>query len=133
MMRMNLESAYGIELDSFTDLVRLVSSSSPERPSTIFKWFENENKKQVYYGSFAIFPGYYDFRALPVLFYVILEESAEERKHSLVRYDLQAKDNQITFLNYIVEKDLENVHTGLVRFIPIVKLKKAPKIFTKLI
>lgn len=34
---MQLESTYGIELDSFTDLVRLVSSVSPDHSSMIFK------------------------------------------------------------------------------------------------
>ncbi len=129
---MQLESAYGIELDSLPDLVRLVSSSSPERPSTIFKWISsNQGKNNVYYGSFAIFPGYYDYRALPVLFYVVVEQSIEEEQ-SLIKYDMQAKEEQITFLNHLVEKDLENVHTGLIRFIPIVKLKKAPQIFAHL-
>ena len=127
---MKLDSAYGMELDSLKDLVRLVSSSSPDRPSTIFKWDSKDNK--VYYGSFAIFPGYYEFKALPVLFFVIQSSAIEEEK-SLVRYDLQARENQISFLNHIEEKDLENVHTGLVRFIPIVKLKKAPKIFSDMI
>ena len=127
-----LESAYGIELDSLTDLVRLVSSSSPDRPSTIFKWISNDQINNVYYGSFAIFPGYYDYRALPVLFYVVVETSIEEKEQSLIKYDLQAKGDQITFLNHLVENDLENVHTGLVRFIPIVKLKRAPQIFTHL-
>ncbi|MFX1515241.1 MAG: hypothetical protein ACFFC6_02965 [Promethearchaeota archaeon] len=127
---MKLDSAYGIELDSLKDLVRLVSSSSPERPSTIFKWDSEDNR--VYYGSFAIFPGYYEFKALPVLFFVVRNSAVEEEK-SLVRYDLQARENQISFLNHIEEKDLENVHTGLVRFIPIVKLKKAPKIFSDMI
>ncbi len=129
---MQLDKAYGIELDSFTDLVRLVSSSSPDRPSTIFKWF-SEDDSQVYYGSFAIFPGYYNFKALPVLFFVLHDSSIEEQNQSLVRYDLQAKENQISFLSYIKERDLENVHTGLIRFIPIVKLKKAPDIFSDLI
>jgi len=126
-----LESAYGIELDSLKDLVRLVSSASPDRPSTIFKW-DSEDNSEVYYGSFAIFPGYYDFKALPVLFFVVRDSSIEEQNQSLVRYDLQAKKNQISFLSHIEEKDLEHVHTGLVRFIPIVKLKKAPKIFSTL-
>lgn len=129
---MQLDNAYGIELDSFTDLVRLVSSSSPDRPSTIFKWF-SEDDSQVYYGSFAIFPGYYNFKALPVLFFVLHDSSIEEHNQSLVRYDLQSKENQISFLSHIKERDLENVHTGLIRFIPIVKLKKAPEIFSDLI
>ncbi len=128
---MKLESAYGIELDSLKDLVRLVSSASPDRPSTIFKWDSEDNSK-VYYGSFAIFPGYYDFKALPVLFFVVRDSSIEEQNQSLVRYDLQAKKNQISFLSHIEEKDLDHVHTGLVRFIPIVKLKKVPKIFSNL-
>ena len=127
---MKLDSAYGMELDSLKDLVRLVSSSSPDRPSTIFKWNSEDDK--VYYGSFAIFPGYYEFKALPVLFFVVPDSAIEEEK-SLIRYDLQAKENQISFLNFIEEKDLENVHTGLVRFIPIVKLKRAPKIFSNMI
>ncbi|MFX1284435.1 MAG: hypothetical protein ACFFB5_12320 [Promethearchaeota archaeon] len=126
---MKLESAYGIELESLKDLVRLVSSSSPDRPSTIFKWDSDKNS-DVYYGSFAIFPGYYEFKALPVLFFVVHKSSIEEQNQSLVRYDLQAKKDQISFLSHIEERDLENVHTGLVRFIPIVKLKKAPKIFS---
>ena len=129
---MQLDNAYGIELDSFTDLVRLVSSSSPDRPSTIFKW-SSENDSQVYYGSFAIFPGYYNLKALPVLFFVLHDSSIEEQNQSLVRYDLQAKESQISFLSHIKERDLENVHTGLIRFIPIVKLKKAPEIFSDLI
>ena len=131
---MQLDSAYGIELDSLTDLIRLVSSSSPDRPSTIFKWTsEDLENSQVYYGSFAIFPGYYNYRALPVLFFITSDSSIEEQNQSLVRYDLQAKETQVSFLNRVTEKDLENVHTGLVRFIPIVKLKKAPKIFSNLI
>ncbi|MFX1538779.1 MAG: hypothetical protein ACFFDI_31715, partial [Promethearchaeota archaeon] len=69
------------------------------------------------------------FKALPVLFFVVRDSAIEEEK-SLVRYDLQAKENQISFLNHIEERDLENVHTGLVRFIPIVKLKRAPNIFS---
>ena len=125
---MQLDSAYGIELASFIDLVRLVTNSSPERPSTIFKW-SPINSKKVYYGSFAIFPGYYDYKGLPALFFVVFESSIEKENQSLVRYDLQAKENQLSFLTHIEEKDLENVHTGLVRFIPIVKLKKVPKIF----
>ncbi|MHA2246858.1 MAG: hypothetical protein ACXADY_18075 [Candidatus Hodarchaeales archaeon] len=129
---MQLDNAYGIELDSFTDLVRLVSSSSPDRPSTIFKWF-SEDKSHVFYGSFAIFPGYYNLKALPVLFFILHDSSIEEHNHSLVRYDLQAKESQVSFLSHIKERDLENVHTGLIRFIPIVKLKKAPKIFSDLI
>ncbi|MFX0015206.1 MAG: hypothetical protein ACFFB2_10430 [Promethearchaeota archaeon] len=129
---MKLDSAYGIELDSLKDLIRLISSSSPDRPSIIFKW-DSENSTQVYYGSFAIFPGYYDYKALPVLFFIVRDSSIEEENQSLVRYDLQARDNQMSFLTHIQDKDLDQVHTGLVRFIPIVKLKKAPKIFTDLI
>jgi len=128
---LHLETAYGIELDRFIDLVRLVTSSSPERPTTIFKWYSND-KKTVYYGSFAIFPGYYKFEGLPVLFYVQLESSIEEEDHSIVRYNLQAKENQITFLSQLKESDLENVHTGLIRFCPIINLKKAPDIFSDL-
>lgn len=127
---MQLDSAYGIELDNLTDLIRLVSSSSPDRPSTIFKWYsEDSENSKVYYGSFAIFPGYYNYKALPVLFFITSDSSIEEQNQSLVRYDLQAEDKQVSFLNRVTEKDLENVHTGLVRFIPIVKLKKAPNIF----
>lgn len=130
---MELESAYGIELDSLLDLVRLVSSTSPDRPSTIFKWISNDSgNKKIFYGSFAIFPGYYNYKALPVLFFVILEKISDGQNLSIIRYDLQAKENQISFLENVKEKDLENVHTGLVRFIPIVKLKRAPKIFTDL-
>ncbi|UCE13587.1 MAG: hypothetical protein JSV04_00045 [Candidatus Heimdallarchaeota archaeon] len=128
---MQLESAYGIELDSFTDLVRLVSSASPDRPSTIFKW-SSEDNSQIFYGSFAIFPGYYDFKALPVLFFVVHDSSIEEKDQSLVRYDLQAEENQISFLTHIKDSHLENLHTGLIRFIPIVNLKRAPKIFSDL-
>jgi hypothetical protein len=125
---MQLESAYGIELTSFIDLVRLVTNSSPDRPSAIFKWISN-NSKMVYYGSFAIFPGYYNYKGLPALFYVVFDTSIEGESQSLVRYDLQAKENQVSFLSHIEEKDLENVHTGLVRFIPIINLKIPPKIF----
>lgn len=127
-----LEKAYGIELDRFIDLVRLVTSSSPERPTSIFKWHSND-MKTVYYGSFAIFPGYYEFEGLPVLFYVQLERSIEEEDHSIVRYNLQAKENQITFLCQLKESDLgPDVHTGLIRFCPIINLKKAPEIFSNL-
>lgn len=128
---MQLEAAYGIEVASFIDLIRLVTNSSPERPSTIFKWFSDDNS-QIYYGSFAIFPGYYEFEGLPVLFYVQLVSSIEDNNQSIVRYDLQAKDNQISFLTHLRESDLENVHTGLIRFCPIVQLKRAPKIFSNL-
>ncbi|MHA1213857.1 MAG: hypothetical protein ACTSR2_04590 [Candidatus Hodarchaeales archaeon] len=122
-----LQVAYGIELDSFLDLVRLISSSSPERPSTILKWIVDDSH---IYGSFAIFPGYYEYQALPVLFYVREETPVEQDNENLVKYDLQAEKDQITLLSHLKEKDLENVHTGLVRFIPIVKLKRAPNIFS---
>ncbi|MFX0049874.1 MAG: hypothetical protein ACFFAJ_04690 [Candidatus Hodarchaeota archaeon] len=128
---MQLEAAYGIEVATFIDLVRLVTNSSPERPSTIFKWISDE-RNLIFYGSFAIFPGYYEFEGLPVLFYVQRDSSIEDKDHSIVRYDLQAKENQITFLSHLKESDLENVHTGLIRFCPIVKLKKEPKIFSNL-
>ncbi|MHA1995444.1 MAG: hypothetical protein ACW97Z_12950 [Candidatus Hodarchaeales archaeon] len=127
---MELPSAYGIELSSFVDLVRLISSSSPDRPSTIFKW--KIKKGTYYYGSFAIFPGYFDYRALPVLFYMTTESELEEEGQALVRYDLQKSDNQIKFLKFLQEQDLENAHTGLIRFIPIINLKSAPTIFTNL-
>lgn len=127
---MELPSAYGIELTSFVDLVRLITSSSPDRPSTIFKWKKKEGN--YYYGSFAIFPGYFDYRALPVLFYITTEATLEEEGQALVRYDLQKSDNQITFLRFLKEQDLENAHTGLIRFIPIINLKSPPTIFTNL-
>ena len=127
---MDLPSAYGIELSEFIDLVRLITSSSPERPSTIFKWVDEE--KKFYYGSFAIFPGYFDYRALPVLFYVVTDEPFEEEEEALVKYDLQNLKNQVTFLKFLKEQDLENAHTGLVRFIPLIRLKSPPKIFTDL-
>ena len=82
---MQLDSAFGIELESFVDLVRLVTSSSPERPSTIFKWFSIDNS-DVFYGSFAIFPGYYNYEGLPVLFYV-KKKAVEKDDQSIVRYD----------------------------------------------
>ncbi|MHA2227328.1 MAG: hypothetical protein ACXAC8_19080 [Candidatus Hodarchaeales archaeon] len=130
---MELESAYGIELDSLLDLVRLVSNTSPDRPSTIFKWISDDSdNKKIYYGSFAIFPGYYNYKALPVLFFVILKMITDNQNLPIIRYDLQAKEKQISFLENVKEKDLDNVHTGLVRFIPIVRLKKAPRIFTDL-
>ena len=128
---MQLESAYGIELDSFTDLVRLVSSASPDRPSMIFKW-SSEDNSQIFYGSFAIFPGYYEYKAFPVLFFIVHDSTIEDQNQSLVRYDIQAEENQISFLTYIKDSHLENLHTGLIRFIPIVKLKRAPKIFSDL-
>jgi hypothetical protein len=127
---MDLPSAYGIELSDFIDLVRLITSSSPDRPSTILKW--QSDSKSHYYGSFAIFPGYFNYKALPVLFYITSEVSLEQKHQSLVRYDLQKKENQITFHSHLREEDLENTHTGLVRFIPIVNLKSPPKIFTDL-
>ncbi|NHJ02863.1 MAG: hypothetical protein EAX86_12070 [Candidatus Heimdallarchaeota archaeon] len=126
---MQLESSYGIELEAFIDLIRLVTGASPDRPSSIFKW---EEASKYYYGSFAIFPGYYELRALPVLFFWVSDTPLESESQSLVKYDLQAKSNQITFLSFLEEKDLENVHTGLIRFIPIVKLKHPPKIFSNL-
>ncbi|PWI48706.1 hypothetical protein CEE45_05710 [Candidatus Heimdallarchaeota archaeon B3_Heim] len=127
---MELPSAYGIELSSFVDLVRLITSSSPDRPSTIFKW-KIEGEK-YFYSSFAIFPGYFDYRALPVLFFITTESELEEEGQSLVRYDLQKSVNQITFLQFLKEQDLENAHTGLIRFIPIINLKSPPTIFTNL-
>ena len=127
---MDLPSAFGIELSEFIDLIRLITSSSPDRPSTILKW--QLDSKSYYYGSFAIFPGYFNYKALPVLFYVTSDSSLENKDQSLVRYDLQKKENQITFHNHLREEDLENTHTGLVRFIPIVNLKSPPKIFTDL-
>ena len=128
---MQLDSAFGIELESFVDLVRLVTSSSPDRPSTIFKWFSNDYS-DVFYGSFAIFPGYYNYEGLPVLFYVNLKKAVEKDDQSIVRYDLQKTENQVSFLSHLKEKDLENIHTGLVRMCPIIKLKKAPRIFQNL-
>jgi hypothetical protein len=127
---LELPSAYGIELSSFIDLVRLITSSSPDRPSTIFKWKTSEGTFN--YGSFAIFPGYFDYRALPVLFYMTAESELENKDQALVRYDLQKSENQITFLKFLKEQDLENAHTGLIRFIPIINLKSAPTIFTDL-
>ncbi len=127
-----LQRAYGIELDEFIDLVRLVTSSSPERPTSIFKWHSNKNQT-VYYGTFAIFPGYYEFEGLPVLFYVQLERPIEEEDHSIVRYNLQTTENQITFLSQLIESDLgPDIHKGLIRFCPIINLKKAPDIFSNL-
>lgn len=124
---MELPSAYGIELSSFIDLIRLISSSSPDRPSTVFKW--KDDSELLYYGSFAIFPGYFDFKGLPVMFYITSKDSYESEGQSLVRYDLQAARQQISFLSFLKEKDLENTHTGLVRFIPIINLKSPPHIF----
>ena len=126
---MQLEPSYGIEVNDFIDLIRLVTGASPDRPSSIFKWIEDS---KYYYGSFAIFPGYYDLRALPVLFFCVLDEPLELDNQSIIKYDLQSPDNQISFLSFLREKDLENVHTGLVRFIPIVKLKRPPRIFSNL-
>ncbi|MHA1941398.1 MAG: hypothetical protein ACXACP_02055 [Candidatus Hodarchaeales archaeon] len=127
---MDLPSAYGIELFAFIDLVRLITSSSPERPSTIFKWVDE--KSRFNYGSFAIFPGYFDYRALPVLFFVTSDVPFENEDQALIKYDLQNNENQITFLKFLKEQDLENTHTGLVRFIPLIRLKSPPKIFTDL-
>ena len=127
---MELPSAYGIELSSFKDLIRLISGSSPDRPSTVFKWVNASST--YYYGSFAIFPGYFDYKGLPVLFFITSKVSLEEEEHSIIRYDLQRAEQQITFLNYLREQDLENTQTGLVRFIPIVNLKAPPNIFSNL-
>jgi hypothetical protein len=127
---MKLPSAYGIELSSFIDLIRLISSSSPERPSTVFKW--TDDSKLFYYGSFAIFPGYFDYKGLPVMFYITSKASLEDEGKSLVRYDLQRAEKQITFLSFLKEKDLENTQTGLVRFIPIINLKTPPHIFSNM-
>ena len=124
---MVLEPAFNIELESFLDLVRLVTNAGAERPSTIFKWLSKDD--QVNYGSFAIFPGYYNYHGLPVLFYVSQKVPIEETGESIIRYDLQVAKNQISFLSHLEERDLDNTHTGLVRFIPIVSLKKAPEIF----
>ncbi|MHA1207479.1 MAG: hypothetical protein ACTSQ9_00875 [Candidatus Hodarchaeales archaeon] len=127
---MKLPSAYGIELSSFIDLIRLISSSSPERPSTVFKW--TDDSKLFYYGSFAIFPGYFDYKGLPVMFYITSKASLEDEGQSLVRYDLQSAEKQITFLGFLKEKDLENTQTGLVRFIPIINLKTPTHIFSNM-
>jgi hypothetical protein len=127
---MELPSAYGIELSSFIDLIRLISSSSPDRPSTVFKW--KGDSELFYYGSFAIFPGYFDYKGLPVMFYITSKTSLEDDGQSLVRYDLQRATQQITFLNFLKEKDLENTQTGLVRFIPIINLKSPPHIFSNM-
>jgi len=127
---MELPSAYGIELSGFIDLIRLISSSSPERPSTVFKW--TDDSKLFYYGSFAIFPGYFDYKGLPVMFYITSKTSLENEGQSLVRYDLQRAEEQITFLSFLKEKDLENTQTGLVRFIPIINLKAPTHIFSNM-
>ncbi|MHA1946698.1 MAG: hypothetical protein ACXAC6_04190 [Candidatus Hodarchaeales archaeon] len=127
---MELQSAYGIELSSFIDLIRLISSSSPERPSTVFKW--TGDAELFYYGSFAIFPGYFDYKGLPVMFYITSKASLEDNGQSIVRYDLQQATHQITFLSFLREKDLENTQTGLVRFIPIINLKTPPHIFSSM-
>ncbi len=125
---MELPGAYRIELSNFIDLVRLITSSSPDRPSTIFKWKSQDGT--YYYGTFAIFPGYFDYRSLPVLFFITTESELEGKGQGLVRYDLQESDNQISFLKFLKEQDLENAHTGLIRFIPIINLKSPPTIFT---
>ncbi len=127
---MELQRAYGIELSKFIDLIRLISSSSPERPSTVFKWLDDS--KLFYYGSFAIFPGYFDYKGLPVMFYITSKTSLENEGQSLVRYDLQRSEKQITFLSFLKEKDLENTQTGLVRFIPIINLKTPTHIFSNM-
>jgi len=83
---MELPSAYGIELSGFIDLIRLISSSSPDRPSTVFKW--TDDSKLFYYGSFAIFPGYFDYKGLPVMFYIKSKTSLENealRKNIIYR------------------------------------------------
>ena len=127
---MELPSAYGIELSSFIDLIRLISSSSPDRPSTVFKW--TGDSELFYYGSFAIFPGYFDYKGLPVMFYITSKTSLEDNGQSIVRYDLQRATHQITYLSFLKEKDLENTQTGLVRFIPIINLKTPPHIFSSM-
>jgi hypothetical protein len=127
---MELPSAYGIELSSFIDLIRLISSSSPDRPSTVFKWADD--LKLFYYGSFAIFPGYFDYKGLPALFYITSKKSLETEGYSIVRYDLQNAEKQITFLSFLREQDLENSQTGLVRFISIINLKSPPHIFSNM-
>ena len=127
---MELPSAYGIELSSFIDLIRLISSSSPDRPSTVFKW--KGDSDFIYYGSFAIFPGYFDYKGLPVMFYITSPTPLEDEGQSLVRYDLQKAEQQISFLGFLKEKDLENTQTGLVRFIPIINIKKSPHIFSSM-
>ena len=127
---MELPNAYGIELSGFIDLIRLISSSSPDRPSTVFKW--TDDSKLFYYGSFAIFPGYFDYKGLPVMFYITSKTTLENEGQSLVRYDLQRAEEQISFLSFLKEKDLENTQTGLDRFIPIINLKVPTHIFSNL-
>lgn len=117
-----LKKAVPFELDSLEDLVSMISTAPPEQATILYF----EKKGQGIFASFTVLPGYFEFRALPLLIYTREEELRPTGR--FLKLDLRG-ETEIEFVSTLDEKELQLIPTGLIRFIPVVRLKKIPEIF----
>ncbi|MFX1251292.1 MAG: hypothetical protein ACFFCZ_06765 [Promethearchaeota archaeon] len=126
-MTSEIKPAFSMELASFKDLVRFVTSNvRGGHIAKIFKWEKNE---KVYYATFATFQGYFEFKALPIWFFVSMNPTKDQSEKSFVGYDLQT--GKIAFFDTLEEVDLTAIQRELVRLVPVIRLKNPPEIFSE--
>ena len=118
-----IKSAIPFEVDSLDDLLRWIVSSSQGQHGTIF-YFKKADK--VIYSTLNIVSGYYNLRGLPILLYTKQEE---EPKANFIRYDIRKEADAKSKILFTSGFDDRDSNLGFIQYIPIIKLKKIPKIF----
>lgn len=119
---MDLNTAVPFEVESTDDLARWIISSSQNQHGTLYL-FNHNNKKVL--ATLISFNGYYNYTGLPILLFTTLES---EPTGSFLRYDLRSDSKQN--LSYTDGFDETDSNLGYVQYIPIIKLKQKPSIFT---
>lgn len=119
---MDLNSAVPFEVDSTSDLTRWIISSSSNQHGTLY--FINNNGKFILC-TLISFSGYYNYIGLPILLYTFIED---EPSGLFIRFDIRSDTkNQLSYVNGFDESE---ANLGYIQYIPIIKLKKIPSIFS---
>ena len=119
---MDLDSAIPFEVLSYEELARWIVSSSQSQHGTLY--LVNHNDTFILC-TLTSFTGYYNYTGLPVLLFCTLDQ---EPSGSFLRIDVRSDSkNKISFTDGFDENDS---NLGFIQYIPIIRLKNVPSIFT---
>ncbi len=116
-----LKEAVPLELEDLSSLISMIVSGAPQEHASVLYFKHND---EHIFASFVILPGYYELRALPLLIFV-RDSRILETKKRFIRYRVVG-DINLDFVDTIDEKDIAS---GMVRYVPIVRVKRKPTIF----
>lgn len=119
---MDISSAIPFEVSSNEELARWIVSSTETQHGTLYLV---NYKGRFILCTLTSFTGYYNFTGLPILLFTYIDQ---EPTGTFLRFDV--RDDSKNVIRYTNGFDETESNLGYIQYIPIIKLKSIPSIFT---